>query len=107
MRRLALSRATELAPANTWKFSRFIFTIPIANLGPVPAQALPACIIVACPITTVVAIYLEPFINGVLHFDESLLPSFDANFKWLNEGGSPHCLCLNDLVVEIGLNLIN
>ena len=51
--------------------------------------------------------YLEPLINGVLHFNESLLPGFDANFKRLNEGGTPHGLCLNNLIVKIGLYLIN
>ena len=51
--------------------------------------------------------YLEPLVDGILHFDESLLPSFDASLKWLNEGGAPHCLCLNNLVIKVGLYLVN
>ena len=54
-----------------------------------------------------VVLYLEPLIECVLHLEQSLLPSLDPGLKRLDEGGAPHRLCLDDLVIEVGLDVIN
>ena len=48
--------------------------------------------------------YLQPLITYV---EQSLLPFLDPCFKWFKEGGVPHRLCLNNLVIQVCLNIIN
>ena len=50
---------------------------------------------------------LQPLIQNVLHFQQSLFPGFDSGLEGFNEWGAPHRLGLNDLVVQIGLYVVN
>ena len=61
-----------------------------------------------CVCTSNVSVnYLQPFVKSVLHLEQSLLPCLDPCFKRLDEGGAPHRLCLNDLVIQVCLDIIN
>ena len=51
--------------------------------------------------------YLEPVVHDVLYQDELLLPLFDLHFKGLDEGGAPHGLCLDNVVIQEDLNVIH
>lgn len=51
--------------------------------------------------------HLEPVVHDVLYQDELLLPLFDLHFKGLDEGGAPHGLCLDNVVIQEDLNVIH
>ena len=50
---------------------------------------------------------LEPRIEDVLNEHQLLLPRFDLHLEGLDEGGAPHCLCLDDVVVQQELDVID
>ena len=51
--------------------------------------------------------YPQPLINVVPYVEQSLQSFLDPCFNWFNKRGIPHRLCLNNLVIQVCLNIIN